>query len=362
MRFPRTPLAALALLPVLVLLPCAAPAPAGGQADAPKLNPNKPPGPAPEGMVWIPGGEFYMGIAKEQLPRGLPAAHHFRDAWPVHKVYVDGFWMDRTEVTNEQFAQFVKATGHVTHAERKPDPRDFPGVPADKVPKEPFSVVFVMPKGQDKELEPLSWWKVVPGACWKHPEGPGSDLTGRGKHPVVHVAWEDAAAYAKWAGKRLPTEAEWEFAARGGLDRKLYAWGDEQKPGGKWQCNVWQGTFPTTNTAEDGFAGLAPVASFPANGYGLHDMAGNAWEWCADFYRADYYEDSPARNPRGPATSHDPFDPGIVKRVVRGGSFLCADNYCMRYLPGARNKAEPTSTASHTGFRCVMELTQAGKK
>jgi formylglycine-generating enzyme required for sulfatase activity len=327
-----------------------------------KLNPATPPGPAPDRMVWVPGGEFYMGIAKKQLPQKLPVPDLFQDAFQVHKVYVDGFWMDRTEVTNEQFAQFVKATGYLTLAERKPDPRDFPGVPAEKVPREPFSVVFEMPKPSDTAVEPLSWWKVVPGACWQHPEGPASDLKGREKHPVVHVAWQDAVAYAKWAGKRLPTEAEWEFAARGGLDRKLYGWGDEQKPGGKWQCNVWQGKFPVQNTAEDGFVGMAPVASFPANGYGLHDMAGNAWEWCADYYRPDYYEDSPLKNPKGPTSSYDPFDPGIVVRVMRGGSFLCADNYCMRYLPGARNKADPRTTTNHIGFRCVKDAPPAPMK
>jgi formylglycine-generating enzyme required for sulfatase activity len=332
-------------------------------AFVPLLHPSppagdKPPGPAPDGMVWIPAGEFVMGIAKDRLPKDLAMPDLFRDAFHVHKVHVDGFWMDKTEVTNEQFAAFVKATGYVTVAQRKPDPRDFPGVPADKVPTEPFSLVFEMPKGADPA--PLSWWKAVPGACWDHPEGPKSDLKGREKLPVVHVAWEDAVAYAKWAGKRLPTEAEWEYAARGGLDRKLFCWGDEQKPGGKWVCNVWQGKFPTENTAEDGFAGLAPVGSFPANGYGLFDMAGNAWEWCADWYRPDYYEDSPAKNPKGPDKSYDPFEPGIAKRVLRGGSFLCADNYCMRYLPGARNKGEPRSTANHTGFRCVRDA--AGKK
>ena len=327
------------------------------QTVQPKLNASKPPGPAPEGMVWVPGGEFCMGISKEQLKK-FPNAFHFRDCQPVHKVYVDGFWMDKTEVTNEQFARFVKATNYVTGAERKPDPRDFPGVPDKDIPKEPFSIVFQMPKEARRD-DPLSWWKLVKGACWKNPEGPGSNLKGREKHPVVQVSWDDAMAYCKWAGKRLPTEAEWEFAARGGLDRKLYCWGDELKPGGKWLCNIWQGKFPTHNSAEDGFTGTAPVGSFPPNGYGLVDMAGNAWEWCADFYRPDYYEKSPEKNPQGPKTSYDPFEPGVVKRIQRGGSFLCADNYCMRYLPGARNKGEPKSAASHTGFRCVKDAKAA---
>jgi formylglycine-generating enzyme required for sulfatase activity len=311
-------------------------------------------------MVWVRGGKFYMGIAKTQLPKYLSIPDLFEDAVAVHKVYVDGFWMDRTEVTNEQFARFVKATGYVTMAERKPDPRDFPGVPPEKVPTAPCSIVFRKPSGPHAEAR--DWWKVVKGASWKHPEGPGSDLKGREKHPVVQVCWDDAIAYAKWAGKRLPTEAEWEFAARGGLDRKLYCWGDKQKPGGKWMCNVWQGEFPLRNTAEDGFAGMATVGSFAPNGYGLYDMAGNAWEWCADFYRPDYYEKSLARNPKGPASSYDPFEPGVAKRVLRGGSFLCADNYCMRYLPGARSRGEPRSTANHTGFRCVKDAGPGPRK
>jgi formylglycine-generating enzyme len=354
MLYPRASLAvSLLLFETCALLGTAPARPAEKPAARPRLNPNKPPGPAPTGMVWIPGGEFYMGIARKQLPKGFDSPDIFQDAFHVHKVYVDGFWMDKTEVTNEQFARFVKATGYVTLAERKPDPRDFPGLPAEKVPGKPFSIVFQKPKSED--VEPLGWWKAVPGACWKHPEGPGSNLKGRDSHPVVHVAWDDAVAYARWAGKRLPTEAEWEFAARGGLDRKLYCWGNDLKPGGKWVCNIWQGKFPFKNTAEDGFEGTAPVGSFPANGYGLRDMAGNVWEWCADWYRPDYYEDSPARNPKGPKDSYDPFEPGIPKRVLRGGSFLCADNYCMRYLPGARSKAEPRSAASHTGFRCVKD-------
>lgn len=324
-------------------------------AAEPREYPVNPPGPAPGGMIWIPGGEFFMGLAEEQIPKSFLNPSLFQDSLPVHKVHVDGFWMDKTEVTNEQFARFVKATGYVTLAERKPEPRDFPGVPEDKLPAAPFSLVFRKPTPRDDAPERAVWWHAVHGASWKRPDGPSSDRQGKDKHPVVHIAWDDAVAYCRWAGKRLPTEAEWEFAARGRLDRKVYCWGDELKPEGKWMCNVWQGKFPFENTGDDGFTGIAPVGSFPANGFGLHDMAGNIWEWCADFYRPDYYGKSPARNPKGPAKSYDPFEPGVPKRVLRGGSFLCADNFCLRYLPGARNHGEPKSSACHIGFRCVKD-------
>jgi sulfatase modifying factor 1 len=297
-------------------------------------------------MVWIPGGEFWMGCEDPAMP----------DARPLHRVRVASFWMDKTEVTNAQFARFVHATGYVTVAERKPDPRDFPGAPLENLV--PGSLVFTPPGGSVPLKSLYAWWRFVPGASWRHPEGPGSDLKGREKHPVVHVAWEDAVAYARWAGKRLPTEAEWEFAARGGLDRKRYCWGDTLKPGGKWQANIWEGHFPDRNTAEDGFRGTAPVASFPANGYGLYDMAGNVWEWCADWYRPDAYSrllatNGVASNPQGPADSFDPAEPGIPKRVQRGGSFLCCDQYCSRYIAGARGKGAVDSGTSHVGFRCV---------
>jgi sulfatase modifying factor 1 len=297
-------------------------------------------------MVRIPGGEFWMGCDDASVP----------DARPFHRVRVSTFWIDRTEVTNAQFARFVRATGYVTVAERKPDPRDFPGAPPGSLV--PGSLVFTPPKGQVSLTSVYSWWRYQPGANWRHPEGPGSDLKGREQYPVVHVAWEDAAAYARWAGKRLPTEAEWEFAARGGLDRKRYCWGNELKPGGKWQANIWQGHFPDQNRAEDGFRGTAPVGSFPPNGYGLYDMAGNVWEWCADWYRPDYYGVLAARkqvavNPPGPVSSEDPAEPGIPKRVQRGGSFLCCDQYCSRYIVGARGKGAVDSGTSHVGFRCV---------
>jgi formylglycine-generating enzyme len=309
----------------------------------PHVNAGGAPGPAPDGMVWVPGGTFWMG------------SEDFPDAQPRHKVYVDGFWMDKTEVTNEQFAKFVHATGHVTVVERAPDPSKFPRLRGGAQKLEPFSLVFA-PPAQAVDLgrtDPRNWWRAVPGACWRRPEGPGSDLKGRDNHPVVHICYDDAVAYAKWAGKRLPTEAEWEFAARGGLDRKPHAWGDEQKPGGKWHANTWQGEFPHRNTREDGFAGTAPVGSYPPNGFGLHDMAGNVWEWCADWYQPRYLLHRPDRNPTGPHSSHDPAEPGVAKRVQRGGSFLCADGYCKRYVPGARGKGDPESTGNHIGFRCV---------
>jgi formylglycine-generating enzyme required for sulfatase activity len=292
-------------------------------------------------MVWIPGGVFWMGSPK------------WSDAQHLHKVEVDGFWLDRTEVTNEQFAAFVEATGYVTIAERSPDVSKYPQ--ATRV-KEPFSFVFTPP---NRPLEPsessiYQWWKPTPGACWRRPKGPGSNLDGLGKHPVVHIAYDDALAYCKWAGKRLPTEAEWEFAARGGLDRQPYVWGGEFQPEGKLQANVWIGEFPNHNAR--GNPGTMPVASFPPNGFSLYDMAGNVWEWCADWYRADYYLVSAARNPRGPESGEissireaSPYP----ERVRRGGSFLCCDNWCERYCPGGRGKAAPDDSANHVGFRCA---------
>jgi formylglycine-generating enzyme required for sulfatase activity len=302
-------------------------------------------------MVWIPGGEFWMG--DDSPDERDPSRLLFPDAAPVHRVRVDGFWMDQTTVTNEQFARFVQQTGYVTVAERPLDPKDFPDAPPEKLV--PGAGIFNPPPGKSVEqcVSCGEWWTYKPGAYWRHPEGPGSTIQGREKHPVVHIAWEDATAYAKWAGKRLPTEAEWERAARGGLERKPYVWGDELCPGGKWMANVWQGTFPGENTAEDGFRGTAPVGSFPPNGYGLYDMAGNVWQWCADWYRPDYYRVSPSRNPKGPESSVDPDGLGVPKRVQRGGSFLCAANYCVRYRVGARGQGAVDTGLSHTGFRCA---------
>lgn len=311
----------------------------------------------PAGMVWIPGGEFSMGNAD---PVGMAAGGHERmnDARPVHRVYVDGFLMDATEVTNNEYARFVKATGYVTVAERKPTRAEFPDAKEEDLVT--GSVVFTPPPGAVPLDNLLRWWSYVEKADWRHPSGPGSSIEGKGNYPVVQVAWEDAAAYAKWAGKRLPTEAEWEFAARGGSSGQLYTWGNELTPGGRWMANTFQGRFPGQDGAEDGFAGIAPVAQYPSNGFGLYDMAGNVWEWCSDWYRPDYYRQLSDRgvavNPAGPATPYDKSAPGEKKKVQRGGSFLCTDQYCTRYMVGSRGKGEWRSAANHIGFRCVRRL------
>jgi formylglycine-generating enzyme required for sulfatase activity len=324
---------------------------------ATRQNAAAPPGPAPPGMVWIPGGEFSMGSTESS--EGLCAVPGVtRDALPVHRVQVNAFWMDATEVTNAQFAAFVKSTRYVTVAEKKPSAKDFPGVPEAKLVA--GSIVFTPPANPVALDDYRQWWRYQAGANWRHPEGPGSNITGKEDYPVVHVAYDDAVAYASWAGKRLPTEAEWEFAARGGLTGKLYPWGDELAPKGQSQANTWQGRFPVTDTGGDGFKGLAPVARFAANGFGLFDVAGNAWEWTSDWYRADYYPQlaaagGVAHNPRGPETSSDPTEPGVLKRVQRGGSYLCTDQYCSRYMVGTRGKGEPNSSSSHIGMRLVKE-------
>ena len=296
-----------------------------------------------------------MGAA--EVPRGNKVdAQAIQDARPVHRVHVDGFWMDRTEVTNAEFARFVRATGYVTVAERKPRAEDYPGAPPENLVA--GSVVYTPPSQAVSLGDRYQWWSYIPGASWRHPSGPGSDIQGRGNDPVVHVAYEDAEAYAAWAGKRLPTEAEWEFAGRGGLTGAIHGWGDDLRKAGAWMGNTYQGRFPDHDSAADGSRGIAPVARYAANGYGLYDMAGNVWEWVSDWYRPDTYSDlaaaGVARNPRGPAASFDPAEPRARKRVQRGGSFLCTDQYCSRYMVGARGKGAVDTGTDHLGFRCVM--------
>lgn len=283
----------------------------------------------------------------------------------MHTVELDGFYMDATEVTNAQFQEFVEATGYVTMAERKPELRSLKPEAVNLLPELPMipenikpGSICLNPDMKQGTFDPVlgaySWAEYVPGANWRHPEGPTSSIKDRMDHPVVHVAWLDAKAYCEWAGKRLPTEAEWEYAARAGLAQKTYPWGDTQNPEGKWVQNIWQGDFPFENTLEDGYRGAAPVKSFPPNKFGLYQMTGNVWEWVADYYRPDYYFNSPAKNPQGPDSSLDPQEPHIIKRVQRGGSFMCADSYCISYRNSARMKGEEDTGTFHCGFRCVV--------
>lgn len=318
---------------------------------------------APQGMKWIPGGEFSMG-SNEDSESLCSQPGVTRDAVPIHRVYVDAFWIDATEVTNEQFAAFVDATGYVTVAEQKPTLEEFPGAPPENLVA--GSTVFAATAEPVPLNNYFQWWRYIAGANWRHPTGPDSSIEGRENYPVVQIAYEDAEAYAKWAGKRLPTEAEWEFAARGGIAGQLYAWGNELQPGGKFVANIYQGQFPVENcdTAEDGFIGIAPVAQYPANRYGLYDVGGNVWEWTSDWYRADYYETlasegKVSRNPKGPDSPLDPAEPTEKKRVHRGGSFLCTDLYCTRYMVGTRGKGEVRTASNHVGFRCVKTPTSA---
>jgi sulfatase modifying factor 1 len=321
-------------------------------------NATRPHAPGPAGMVWIPGGEFSMG-SEGSADALCDVQGITRDAQPIHRVAVAGFWMDATEVTNEAFAEFVKATGYVTVAERTPTAADIPGAPPEMLVA--GSAVFTPPAEPVDLRNALQWWRYVRGADWRHPDGPDSTLAGRARHPVVHVAYEDAEAYAKWRGGRLPTEAEWEFAARGGLSGKLFPWGDELMPKGVHQTNIHHGPFPMKDHGADGFAGIAPVGRYAPNGYGLYDVAGNVWEWTSDWYRPDYYATlagGVAINPQGPADSHDPGEPGAKKRVQRGGSFLCTSRYCSRYLVGTRGKSEVSTGSNHVGFRTVRPSQQ----
>lgn len=282
-----------------------------------------------EGMVLLPGGSFLMGTNSQE---GYAADGE----GPVRKVNLDPFWIDTTTVTNAQFGEFVAEVRYVTEAERFGWSYVFAGFLPDDFP--PTRAVVQTP-----------WWRQVFGADWRHPEGPPSSVDDRLDHPVVHVSWNDAQAFAAWAGKRLPTEAEWEYAARGGLEQERYPWGDQLTPSGRHRMNVWQGTFPTVNTAEDGYRGTAPVTAFEPNGYGLFNMTGNVWEWCADWFSATYPAEARAQklrdNPRGPSTGE--------QRVMRGGSYLCHRSYCFRYRVAARSSNTPDSTTGNLGFRCV---------
>lgn len=306
-------------------------------------------------MIWIEGGAFRMGSDK-----------HYPEEKPVHRVEVDGFFMDKTPVTNRQFRRFVEATGHVTFAEIPPDPADYPGALPHML--KAGSLVFTPPSGPVDLRNWSQWWGFKFRATWRRPYGPGSSIKGLDNHPVVHVAYSDALAYAQWAGKDLPTEAEWEFAARGGLDGAEFAWGDEFAPGGRHLANTWQGMFPHENLKNDGYERTSPVTAFPPNGYGLYDMIGNVWEWTSDFWSSRHPEDAPKAccvplNPRGGPedASYDPCHPQIriPRKVLKGGSHLCAPNYCRRYRPAARH-AEPIDTStSHVGFRCVVRRANA---
>jgi formylglycine-generating enzyme required for sulfatase activity len=319
--------------------------------------------PSPEGMVWIPGGEFTMGSDHPDAKK---------DEKPSHRVKVDGFWMDITPVTNRQFKEFVDATGYVTTAERAPELAEImsqlpPGTPPP-APEllVPASLVFKPTNGPVPLTNHHFWWEWVPGANWKHPLGPNSSIEGKEDHPVVHVSWDDANAYAKWAGKRLPTEAEWEFAARGGQDNILYVWGNEEFSEEKPQANIWQGIFPYKSTKPNGYFGTTPVKTYSPNRYGLYDMAGNVWQWCSDLYHYFYYQDESKKeisiNPTGPTTSFDPQEPFASKRVHRGGSFLCHHSYCKGYRITARMKTCPDTSLNHLGFRCVMSSNNMQKE
>ena len=325
-----------------------------GPQAADKLLDDKPHGPAPPGMVWIPGGQFMMGAIEGDL-EARP------DEKPAHIVTVSGFWMDATEVTNEEYAKFIEATNYTTTAEIKPDWEEIKKQVPPGTPK-PHDSLFVAASmvfttAQTDDLSNwMQWWSWTEGASWKHPQGPGSTIEHKENHPVVQVSWEDANRYLQWQGKRLPTEAEWEWAARGGLSDKLYPWGNNSDIT---VCgNTWQGKFPEHNTAEDGFFTTAPVKSYPSNGFGLYDMGGNVWEWTSDWYSSNYYQELAdqgiVHDPSGPSESFDPQQPYLPQRVQRGGSFLCNASYCSSYRASARMHASPDTSQDHAGFRGIM--------
>ena len=299
--------------------------------------------PAPD-MCWIPGGTFAMG-----------SDEFYPEERPVHRVSVDGFWMDAMPVTAAQFRRFVRETAYVTYAERPLDAALYPD--ADPELLVPGSIVFRMSAGPVDLDNNRNWWEYVPGAYWKRPGGKGTTINGRDRHPVVQIAYEDAEAYAAWAGKELPSEAEWEYAARGGLEDAAFAWGDEHFPDGRAMANSWQGEFPWQNLTLDGYEGTSPVGSFPPNGYGLFDVTGNVWEWTSDWFSPHPDEvESPCCVPRNPRATSADVRPGeaIPRRVIKGGSHLCAPNYCLRYRPAARQGQPIDSSTTHLGFRCIV--------
>jgi formylglycine-generating enzyme required for sulfatase activity len=303
-------------------------------------------------MVWIPGGTYVMG-----------SDNHYPEEAPAHKVSVNGFWMDKFTVTNRDFKKFIDDTGYVTIAEKPLNPSDYPGATLESLV--PGSLIFYKPPHRVDLRNIGNWWRYIPGANWKNPEGPKSSIEKKWDHPVVHVAWKDVETYAKWAGKELPTEAEWEFAARGGLEENIYEWGDEMIPKGKMMANFWIGEFPWQNIRPHGYEGTCPVGSFPANGFGLHDMTGNVWEWTSDWYESKHQHDKKKTccipvNPRGGnlEKSYDPHQPQfrIPRKVLKGGSHLCAQNYCYRYRPAARHAQMIDSSSCHIGFRCIVRV------
>jgi len=306
------------------------------------------------GMMWIQAGNFVMGNNKGHKDQESSHYQPFPEEKYEHDVTLRGFWIDRHEVTNAQFAKFVDETGYITIAEQKPKKEWFP----PDFPEEQMvagSAVFHSPERTSNMNNLAQWWSFVEGANWRQPQGPGSSIASKMNHPVVHITQEDALAFAKWAGRELPTEAQWEYAARGGLNQQTYTWGKYYQPGGKWMANTWQGEFPVKNLQHDGYVGTASVGCFPANGYGLYDMAGNVWEIVIDNFQGRHAKQK-VNNPTGPAKSFDPLEPGITKHVIKGGSFLCAPNYCMRYRPSARQGHDNTLSTSHIGFRTVLNI------
>jgi len=287
-------------------------------------------------MVWLEGGKFSMG-----------SSDFYPEEGPIKDIEVEGFWIDKHEVTNAQFGEFVQATNYKTVAEQQLNPDDFPSIPIDQLI--PGSVVFIMPTKITQGGSLTDWWRFVPGANWREPNGPGSDIKGKENYPATHVSFEDARAYAKWRGRELPTEAQWEYAARGGLENKKFAWGDEFKPDERWRANTWQGIFPAFNEGDDGHLATAPAGCFSANDFGIHDMIGNVWEWVGDWYYPGHQD----VNTDTILTGYDPRQPGVPVKVIKGGSYLCAKNFCMRYRPSARHAQEANLSAAHIGFRTV---------